>query len=102
VAAAPGIQEEGVPDSFSGEPVRYLDGTVNLSADDLGSDAFGVRWGQARFWTNAPGYAATAPTGSGWVIAQLPYLRQNAAGTEVIGVSFLKTWRQVTGPEGRP
>jgi hypothetical protein len=49
VAAAPGIQEEGVPDSFSGEPVRYFDATVNLSADDLGCDGFGVGWGQTRF-----------------------------------------------------
>jgi hypothetical protein len=64
VAAAPGTLE-GVLDSFSANPVRYFDGTVNLSADDLGADGFGMGWGQTRFWTSAPGYAATAPTGSG-------------------------------------
>src|SRR5207248_1581684 len=76
-------QAKGVPlgtNPFSSEPVRYFDGTVNLTSTDLISDGFGAPWGQTRSWSNTVGYAATdlngrplGYNGNGWV-SSLPFL----------------------------
>ncbi len=68
----------GATDSFSSEPVRFFDGTVNLTATDIELTGYGFDWGQSRHWSNMPGYSASGVNGSGWVISQLPYLRRTA------------------------
>ncbi len=61
--------------------VRYLDGTVRVTGNDLGSGGFGVAWGLDRSWTNAAGYGAVTDWGNGTVVCELPYLGQDSAGT---------------------
>jgi YD repeat-containing protein len=79
VQQAPGLPV--APSGFGPANVRYADGAVKVSSPDLGSSGFGVPWGQSRSWTNAPGYAASNLNGNGTVIAQLPFLSQDSAGT---------------------
>jgi RHS repeat-associated protein len=79
MAAGSGANEPAMGDGV----VRYTDGTVILAQTDLWSDGFGTGWGQARAWTNTPGYANQNQTGAGWVNAQQPHLVTNAAGTTV-------------------
>jgi RHS repeat-associated protein len=77
VQQAPGVGANPGPAASDG-PVRYFDGTVQLDTTDLSSAGFGVPWGQDRSWTNGPGYAASSTGGSGTVVTQLPYLRQDS------------------------
>src|SRR5262249_35226707 len=72
---------------FSTHPVRYSDGTVKLDTCELGSEGFGVRWGHTRSWSNGPGYASTGYNGNGWVVDNLPYLRQADANVHIEMIS---------------
>ncbi len=65
--------------TFSAFPVRYADGAVSYSADDL-PGGLGTGWGLQRTWTNAPGYAARPDAGNGSGFSHLPSLVQIAAG----------------------
>jgi RHS repeat-associated protein len=60
--------------AFSDAGIRYADGTIHLTQNDLESPGFGTPWGQARSWTNGAGYANTTFVGNGWVDSQMPYL----------------------------
>jgi RHS repeat-associated protein len=73
----------GTP-GVSSDPIRYFDGAVLLSTTDMESEGFGFHWGQSRYWGNLPGYSASGSNGSGTVVAQFPYLRQNAAGNSIV------------------
>jgi RHS repeat-associated protein len=77
----------GSTEEYSGDPVRFADGTLKLTTTDVESTGFGIHWGQSRSWTNMPGYWASGSNGSGNVDLQLPYLRQNAAGNEIIVIT---------------
>ena len=68
------------PTMFSPAGVRYADGAVHVASTDLASGGFGVGWGVSRSWTNLAN-VANGFNGSGWVISQLPHLRQDAGGT---------------------
>ena len=70
----------GLPSTFSANPVRYADGVVELSFDDLPGDNSGAPWGFTRSWTNGTNYA-NGFNGSGMVVTQLPHLRQDTGGT---------------------
>jgi hypothetical protein len=65
--------------------VRYADGLIQVSADDLWSDGFGVPWGQSRTWTNGA-YAVGGSNGTGWLDVQAPYLIQ-VSSTTVVAVT---------------
>jgi RHS repeat-associated protein len=73
--------------NFSGAPVRYFDGVVQLSNTDLSSGGFGTPWGQTRSWTNGPGYAARGDNGVGWVDTQKPYLLPVNGTTTLAAIS---------------
>jgi hypothetical protein len=70
----------GPPRTSSRNPVRYADGVVELSFNDLPSDNTALPWGLTRSWTNAANYSL-GYNGSGMVVTQLPHLRQDAGGT---------------------
>jgi YD repeat-containing protein len=76
VGTAGGSAPSDAPSGKSEGPVRYFDGVITLSTNDLGSSGFGTPWGQSRSWSNGPGYAATVWNGNGWVLTQAPYLQQ--------------------------
>lgn len=65
--------------TFSAFPVRYADGAISYSADDL-PGGLGTGWGLQRTWTNAPGYAVHPDAGNGSGFSHLPSLVQLAAG----------------------
>ena len=105
VGTQSGSDGAGATGRYSANPVRYFDGTLQLTNDDLGSDGFGVPWGQTRSWSNSTGYApldlvTNQPrgfNGSGMVDSQLPYVLANnnfntaiivTSGTAVVVVSF--------------
>jgi len=70
---------------FTDDPVRYADGTVDLSFTDLSSAGIGPVWGQTRGWTNGGGYSAGSENGNGWVDSQDPSLVQ-IPGTSTLAV----------------
>jgi hypothetical protein len=70
-------------DAFSDAGIRYADGLVEVSADDLSSDGYGMPWGQTRIWTSGA-YGARSYVGSGWMDAQLPYLLQAAGSNNTL------------------
>ena len=85
--------ESGAVDDFSVAPVRYSDGTVDLSSTDLTSGGFGAPWTQSRSWSNTAGYAAldtngnpVGDNGNGWVDTQLPFLLSDDSGNTAIVV----------------
>jgi RHS repeat-associated protein len=59
---------------YSGAPVRYTDGVIQLATTDLESSGFGAAWGLSRSWTNDATYLDHVVAGSGWVSHQLPHL----------------------------
>jgi hypothetical protein len=65
-------------------PVRYADGTVNLTFQDLSSNGFGVPWGQTRTWTNNATYAASTLNGWGMFDVQQPFLARYGASQIVL------------------
>jgi RHS repeat-associated protein len=69
-----------MPNGFSANPVRYADGIVELSFNDLPSDNTALPWGFTRSWTNAQNYAL-GYNGTGMVVTELPHLRQDTGGT---------------------
>jgi YD repeat-containing protein len=71
---------------------RLLESALGPASTDLSSSGFGTPWGQARAWTNGPGYAADTFGGNGMVTAQQPYLLQGSSGT-VVEVGNAKTAR---------
>ena len=84
-SAAQGGNPAGLGYSASGS-VRFLDGSVHVTATDLSSAGFGIPWGQTRTWDSQPIYASplgslpqVGVNGVGWSVAQLPWLLQ--AGT---------------------
>jgi RHS repeat-associated protein len=87
VGTAQGVCGSGGGSGFSSNPVRYFDGTVKLSTTDLGSSGFGNSWGQARSWTNNPGYASSGLNGTGNVDIQMPYLLQVSGDNTIAAVS---------------
>ncbi len=62
------------PGGTSPGPVRYLDGTIQMSATDLSSDSFGTPWGVTRSWTNELMMIPNNSFGAGTTVSQLPYL----------------------------
>jgi hypothetical protein len=68
------------PSLFAPAGVRYADGAVHVASTDLSSGGFGMNWGVTRSWTNLAN-TANAFSGSGWLLTQLPHLRQDAGGT---------------------
>ena len=59
---------------LGGDPVRYADGSADLQATDLSSDAFGLSWGQSRSWTNRGEFSPSNVNGYGWIDDDRPYL----------------------------
>jgi len=79
--------QEGYPANpcmDSEAPVRYADGTVNLTFQDLSSNGFGVPWGQTRTWTNNATYAASTLNGWGMFDVQQPFLARYGASQIVL------------------
>ena len=68
------------PSGFSGYPVQYATGIVELSFTDLPPDNSGLPTGLTRSWTNGSGYS-TGNYGSGMVFTQMPHLVQLSGGT---------------------
>lgn len=64
----------------TGDPIRYFNGQPIISAIDLVSDSFGMRWGQTRSWSDAsrsdnPNYLEQqAVNGEGWATSEMPQL----------------------------
>src|SRR5262249_30172702 len=82
------------PSGISAFPIRYTDGVVSFTDNDLESDGFGVPWGRSRSWTNGTGYASPSGTnGSGMVIAEEPHLVEFSpdGSTNSIAVVFTGT-----------
>src|SRR5262245_40290068 len=77
--------------------VRYADGVVQLSWQDLSSDGFGTRWGQTRSWTNGAGYAANAFNGNGMVNTQMPFLVQTGTSVAVVTNGTDAFWFDLSG-----
>jgi RHS repeat-associated protein len=74
----------GSDGSSSEGAVRYADGVAQLVAPDLGSDGFGVMWGQDRSWSNGIGYAGHGYNGTGWTDSQLPFLLQADGDNSIV------------------
>jgi RHS repeat-associated protein len=83
----PNADGQGSAGQYSSDPIRYFDGAVKLSSTDIESEGFGFHWGQSRYWSNMPGYSASGVNGNGWVVTQLPYLRQTASGTTIVVIT---------------
>jgi|GEM_PF-6501179 len=67
-----------LPAATTNAPVRFADGSNQITATDLSSDAFGQAWGVGRSWSNNPqGFAAGSSLGTGWVMTQQPRLFLN-------------------------
>ena len=60
----PGNQSKA-PSGFSDAQVRYKDGVVKMTSDELSSDGFGTAWGQTPNWSNAVGAGSGGDNGSG-------------------------------------
>ena len=90
------------PIGFSPAPVRYADGTVQLSETDLASDTFGTPWGHTRSWTNHPGYHAPGQYGDGVIVSQLPYLLKDEFNGNIAVVSNGTTSRWFNYNAGPP
>src|SRR5207237_10917215 len=86
---------------YSGNPVRYFDGTAVLKATDLSSSGFGIDFGLSRTWTNES-FAfdpQSSRLGSGWVASELPYLLADPSGTieTIFGVDNIR----FSNPDGQ-
>ncbi len=64
--------------------VRYFDGAVQHEVTDLLSNGFGMPWGHTRGWTNQPGYVSDVPNGNGWVVDQMPSVREVDSDTVAV------------------
>jgi RHS repeat-associated protein len=88
LATAP---QQGLGDSrleeTSAAGVRFFDGSVSVSQDNLSSAGFGTPFGQSLDWSNIGGFGAGAANGSGWGVSQLPFLLAPSGGSTVIAVS---------------
>ena len=75
------------PAMVSTAPVRFADGVIQLGTADLTSDGFGLPWGQARSWSNGPGYAAGGDNGNGWVDTErLRLIQYDGSTNDTLGV----------------
>ena len=73
------------PSNVSDAGVRYSDGSVTVTSDELSSNGFGSPWGQTLIWTNNAAYTQhNFMNGTGMVIAQLPYVVQVDANDVVV------------------
>jgi uncharacterized delta-60 repeat protein/RHS repeat-associated protein len=81
---------------FSSNPVRYSDGVVRFSWQDLSSDGFGTSWGQTRDWTNGA-YATSTWNGSGMVDTNMPYLIQSGTSIAVVTSGNDAYWFDLVG-----
>jgi RHS repeat-associated protein len=73
------------PENRSADPVRYRDGTVSFTRNDLTSVILDAPWGHSRSWTNNVAYLARGVQGNGWVTGHLPYMVQ--VGTTFVVVN---------------
>ena len=74
IPSATSVLAGDVPSNVSSAGVRYSDGTVQVAATDLSSNAFALPWGQVRSWSNGTGYAVNSDNGNGWVDSNMPLL----------------------------
>ena len=58
----------------SGFPIRYSDGSIINSENDLDSGGFGLPWGHTRVYGNQLTSATGGAQGNSWVVPQLQYL----------------------------
>ena len=72
---------------YSGHPIRYADGVVQMEATDLAAGGFGLPWGHTRSWTNWDGYADGYHQGNGWIDTHLPALVERDNGDRIVQVS---------------
>jgi RHS repeat-associated protein len=87
--AAPGAYDHSVDSgaTFSPSGVRYFDGLVTQTSNDLGSGGFDRNWGQTRIWSN--GIKAKNLNGDNTTISQIPYLTQPTSSTVAVVTSAI-------------
>ncbi len=70
--------------SNSSHPVRYFNGDIQLSVDDLASTAAGMSWGHHRTYSNRLSTDYDYGNGYNWVVAAWPYMLDQPGGTVVV------------------
>lgn len=72
------------PGSFSIAPVRYANGEIALSVDDLASNGFGVAWGHRRSFASGQSHSESLGNGFNWHVQQWPYLIKDFDGNVIV------------------
>jgi GT2 family glycosyltransferase len=75
----------------SGEPVRYFNGEVQISATDLSIGGYGKVWQQRRVYRNRLSFNGDVGQGYNWLVEQWPYLIEHADGSITVVRGIRKT-----------
>ena len=82
-------QDTGLSDN----PVRFFNGEVRLSVDDLPSSGFGMPWGHQRTYSNRLSENADLGNGFNWLVDQWSFISELGGGSvEVIFNPLLAYW----------
>lgn len=81
--SAPACPIEVTPD-----PVRYFNGEIRLSFEDLDSAGFGLPWGQTRSYTNQLPTDYEFGNGMNWINRQRPVLGEADGGNIFVVLGF--------------
>ena len=73
---------------YSGAPIRYSNGQIQMVENDLGSSAFGSLWGQTRSYANLLNSNGVGDVGNSWLVRQQVQLAFNAGenGNDIAAV----------------
>jgi RHS repeat-associated protein len=72
------------PPGFSGRPIRYFNGEIQLAVQDLIAHGFGDSWGQTRTYSNQMSTNYDFGNGYNWLVRQWPYIKQLSATSYVV------------------
>jgi RHS repeat-associated protein len=93
--------EPNVP-RYTPAPVRYADGVIRLTFEDLRSDGYGFAWGQTRSWSNANAYSRRSYNGTGMVDSETPVLLQTTTGVVINSNSTVAHFFDLNGSSYAP
>ncbi len=69
-----------LPPDYTYYPVRYMNGEIRYSEQDLGAGGYGHGWGHTRIYANQLSHAADIGQGPYWLAKEWPYLIQKGDG----------------------
>lgn len=80
------------PEGDNDFPVRYFNGELQLSADDLASGGYGKEFGHTRIFSNRLGADRDFGNGINWMVRQLPQAYQEGSSVMVLRGTRSATW----------